>query len=81
MDGSGAYINITTEAHHNMTGEAGFVEGAYAVDYLAGNNEACISCHTNVSVATTFTYTAGTMNIGATENLWGNWTVTFEAVP
>ncbi|MCK4757943.1 MAG: hypothetical protein KAS67_05795, partial [Thermoplasmata archaeon] len=47
MDSSGAYINITTEAHSNMTGEADFSEGAWASDYLAGNNEACIACHTN----------------------------------
>lgn len=81
MDGSGAYINITTEAHHNMTGEAGFSEGAWSSPYLAGNNEACIACHSNVTIEIWFTREANILNITASENLWGNWTVDFTVKP
>jgi hypothetical protein len=81
MDGSGAYINITSEAHHNMTGEAGFPTGAWASPYLAGNNEACVACHTNVTVEVWFQWEAQTLNITASENVWGNWTVDFTVLP
>ncbi|MCK5396637.1 MAG: hypothetical protein KAJ33_00125 [Thermoplasmata archaeon] len=76
--GTGAYINITTEAHSNMTGEAWNPEGAWATSYLAGNNEACIACHTNITVETEFIYSTNSLNITATEDDWGNWTVAFE---
>lgn len=79
-----AFINNATEAHSNMTGTASLVEGAWASDYLAGNNEACIACHTNVTLGTGgawLQYTAQTLNITASEDLWGNWTVTFRADP
>ena len=72
-----SFINNETEAHHNMTGTAANSEGAWASDYLAGNNEACIACHTNITVETWFVFSADTMNITATEDLWGNWTVDF----
>ncbi len=76
-----AFINNATEAHSNMTGTASLDEGAWASDYLAGNNEACIACHTNVTLETYLTVTAQTLNITASENIWGNWTVTFTAKP
>ena len=75
------YINITSEAHHNMTGSVTNSEGAWASEYLAGNNEACISCHTNITVETWFTFSAQTMNITANEDTWGNWTVDFRVDP
>jgi cytochrome c1 len=75
------FINNVTEAHTNMTGEASASEGAWAVDYLAGNNEACIACHTNITVEVWLTSTAQTLNITANENIWGNWTVDFTVLP
>ena len=72
-----SFINNETEAHHNMTGTLANPEGAWASDYLAGNNEACIACHTNITVEAYFTYEADTLNITAAENIWGNWTVTY----
>ena len=76
-----AFINNETEAHHNMTGTLANPEGAWAYDYLAGNNEACIACHTNITVETYFVYQANTLNITATENVWGNWTVEYRVDP
>ena len=72
------FINNATEAHTNMTGNATNSEGAWATDYLSGNNEACIACHTNVTVDVSFVITAVSLNITATENIWGNWSVDFE---
>ena len=77
--GNGQFINIETEAHSDMVGNDTAYGGAWNSTYLAGNNEACISCHTNVTMAVWFNYGASTMNITATENVWGNWTVNYTA--
>lgn len=75
------FINVTSEAHSNMTGSATDVQGAWAFDYLSGNNEACIACHTNITLEIYMTPGATVMNITAWENVWGNWTVNYTAKP
>ncbi len=78
-DGPGKYINNETEAHHNMTGNSSNNQGAWASDILRGNNEACIACHTQVPVGVSWSREAYYLNITASEDLFGNWNVTFEA--
>lgn len=76
-----SFINNETEAHHNMTGTLINQEAAMGFDYLAGNNEACVACHTNITVEAYFVYESNTLNITATENVWGNWTVDYRVDP
>jgi hypothetical protein len=78
-DGGGKFINNETEGHHNMTGSSSNNQGAWASDLLVGNNEACIACHTQVSVSVSWTYEAYYLNISASEDLNGYWNVTFTA--
>ena len=80
-DGAGSFINIATEAHSDMVGNATDIQGAWLATELAGNNEACISCHTSIVVNPTFTYGATQMDIVAVEDIAGDWTVTFTPQP
>ena len=80
-DSGGAYINIATEGHSAFVGNLTALQGAWTATELAGNNEACISCHTTITINPTFTYGATSMDIVAVEDNAGDWTVTFTPQP
>ena len=74
-----SYMNNATEAHSPMVGDIGSGTGAEGATLLAGNNEACIICHTGITVVTDLSYGAATMFVNGTEDPSGAWIVTFEA--
>jgi nitrate/TMAO reductase-like tetraheme cytochrome c subunit len=76
---SKAFINNATEAHSPFVGTLASPAGAWTATLLAGNNEACIACHTGITVVPDLTYGADTMYVNGTEDASGTWTVTFEA--
>ncbi len=77
--GNKDFINNATEAHNAFVGTLASPTGAWGATLLAGNNEACVSCHTAITVVPALTYGADTMYVNGTEDSSGTWTVTFEA--
>jgi hypothetical protein len=69
-------VNISTEFNAtSIEAHKPLYDNATASNILEGANEACIACHTGISLGATFYYNAG-MNITADERS-GGWVVTF----